>query len=83
MIYVLAFFLPWLALLLYGKVVQAVVNFVIWVAAIVAFVISFLLPVPSLLLWILAVAHAILAINAARQDRRNRALIDAIERSRR
>jgi len=37
----------------------------------------------SALLWLLCVVHAILAINAAKQDRRNRALIDAIARSRR
>ncbi len=84
MIYVLAFFIPWLALLLYGRVLQAIVNFIIWTAAVVVFVVTIgILSGLAGLLWILAVVHAILAINAVKQDRRNRALIEAIERSRR
>jgi hypothetical protein len=84
MIYLLAIFIPWLALLLYGRVFQAIVNFLMWAFAIVILVVSLgIAHALSAMLWLLCVVHAILAINAAKQDRRNRALIDAIERSRR
>jgi hypothetical protein len=84
MIYLVAIFIPWLALLLMGRVFQAIVNFALWVFAILILVLSLgLAHALSAMIWLVCVVHAILTVNAARQDRRNRALIDAIERSRR
>jgi len=84
MIYLVAIFIPWLALLLMGRVFQAIVNFALWVFAVLILVLSLgIFHGVSALLWLLCVVHAILAINAAKQDRRNRALIDAIARTRR
>ncbi len=82
MIYLLAIVLPPLALLLYGRVLQAIINLVIWLAAVIVFVASLtLLAGLSAALWLVCVVHAILVINRVQNDRRNRALIDAIERS--
>ena len=84
MIYLVALFVPWLALLLIGRVFQAIVNFVLCAFAILILILSLgIFHGVSAILWLLCVVHAILAINAAKQDRRNRALIDAIARSRR
>ena len=84
MIYLVAIFIPWLALLLMGRVFQAILNFALWLFAILILVLSLgIFHGVSALLWLMCVVHAILAINAAKQDRRNRALIDAIARSRR
>jgi hypothetical protein len=84
MIYLVAIFIPWLALLLMGRVFQAIVNFALWLFAVLILVLSLgLAHALSALLWLLCVVHAILAVNAAKQDRRNRALIDAIARTRR
>ena len=82
MIYLVAILLPPLALLLYGQVVQALLNFVIWLAAIIIFVITLTIFAPfSAALWLVCVVHAILTINRVHNDRRNRDLIDAIKRS--
>jgi hypothetical protein len=84
MIYLVALFIPWFALLLIGRVFQAMVNFALCVLAVLILVLSLgIFHGVSAILWLFCVVHAILAINAAKQDRRNRALIDAIDRSRR
>jgi hypothetical protein len=84
MIYLVALFVPWFALMLIGRVFQAIVNFVLCTFAVLILVLSLgIFHGVSAILWLLCVVHAILAINAAKQDRRNRALIDAIARNRR
>lgn len=73
MIYILAIFVPPLALLLNGQIFSAVLNFAIIVPCLLlglAFPVLFL--VPS--------AHAVIAISMNRENRKHREIVDAIER---
>ncbi len=76
MLYLIAIFVPPLALLLSGRLVAALLNLGLYFLAIIG-AITFL---PGLLFWGLAVLHAVLVINNARSERRNRDLIDALRR---
>jgi uncharacterized membrane protein len=79
MIYLVAIFLPPLALLIYGKIFQAIFNFIICVLAIVLGILFIVLPgAPFVILWGIAVLHAILAVNSAKQDARAREVADAM-----
>lgn len=79
MIYLIAIFLPPLALLLYGKIFQAIFNFVICALAIVLGIIFIVLPgAPFVVLWGIAVLHAVLAVNSAKQDARAREVAEAM-----
>jgi len=79
MIYLVAIVLPPLALLLYGKIFQAIFNFLICVLAIVLGIIFIVLPgAPFVILWGIAVLHAVLAVNSAKQDARAREVADAM-----
>jgi hypothetical protein len=79
MIYLVAIFLPPLALLIYGKIFQAIFNFIICVLAIVLGLIFIVLPgAPFVILWGIAVVHAVLAVNSAKQDARAREVADAM-----
>ena len=80
MIYLIAIFLPPLALLLYGKIFQAIFNFIICVLAIVLGIIFWLLLLgaPFWVIWGIAVLHAVLAVNSAKQDARAREVADAM-----
>ena len=80
MIYLIAIFLPPLALLLYGKIFQAIFNFIICVLAIVLGIILWLLLLgaPFWVMWGIAVLHAVLAVNSAKQDARAREVADAM-----
>ena len=73
MIYILAFFLPPLALLLNGQPFSAILNLVLIVpCVIVGLVFPVLFLVPSL--------HAVIAVAMKREDRKHREVVDAIER---
>ena len=73
MIYLLAIFLPPLALLLNGQPFSAIFNvFLIVPCLIFGLVFHPLLLVPS--------AHAVIAIYMERENRRHREIVDAIER---
>lgn len=73
MIYILAVFVPPLALLLNGQPLSAVVNLIMIVPCILfGLVFPVLFFVPS--------AHAVIAIYMKREDRRHREVVDAIER---
>ena len=73
MIYILAIFLPPLALLLNGQPLSAVLNLVIIVPCIVfGLVFPVLFCVPS--------AHAVIAVAMRREDRRQQEIVEAIER---
>jgi hypothetical protein len=75
MIYLTALILPPLALLLYGKIFQAILNLVVYVLAWVVFVFSlFLGGSPGFVLWLIAALHAVLAINDAKKNARAAAL---------
>jgi uncharacterized membrane protein len=79
MIYLVAIFLPPLALLIYGKIFQAIFNFIICVLAIVLGIVFIVLPgAPFVILWGIAVVHAVLAVNSAKQDARAREVADAM-----
>ena len=81
MIYLLAIFLPPLALLVYGKIFQAIFNLLIWLLAIITLPFA-ILPVIttglSMIIWGVAVLHAVLAVNSAKQDARAREVADAM-----
>jgi hypothetical protein len=73
MIYLLAIFLPPLALLLNGQPFSAILNvFLIVPCLIFGLVFHPLLLVPS--------AHALIAIYMERENRKHREIVDAIER---
>ena len=73
MIYVLAVFVPPLALLLNGQPFAAVCNVALIVfCAVFGFIFHVLLLVPS--------AHAVIAIAMNREDRKHREIVEAIER---
>jgi hypothetical protein len=72
MIYILAVFLPPLALLLNGQIFSAILNFVILVPCIIfGLVLTPLFFVPS--------AHAVIAIYMDRKNRQHREIVDAIK----
>jgi len=76
MIYLVALILPPLALLLYGKIFQAIFNLLIYALAWVVFVFSlFLGGSPGFVLWLIAALHAILVVNDARKNARAAALL--------
>lgn len=74
MIYVLAFFLPPLALLFNGQIFAAIFNAILFVLFLVLGL--FLGP----WLWAIAPAHAIIVIYMRREDRRHREIVDAIQK---
>lgn len=73
MIYILAVFLPPLALLLNGQFVSAIVNFVLLVPC---FLFGWIFPV----LFAVPSAHAVIAIYMKREDRKHREVVEAIQR---
>ena len=73
MIYILAIFVPPLALLLNGQIFSAVLNFVLIVPCL-------LLGLAFPVLWLVPSAHAVIAISMARENRRHREIVDAVER---
>jgi hypothetical protein len=73
MIYILAVFVPPIALLLNGQIFSAVLNFVLIVPCLFfGLIFHVLLLVPS--------AHAVIAIYHNRENRKHREIVDAIER---
>jgi hypothetical protein len=72
-IYILAIFIPPLALLLNGQIFSAVINVIILVPCVI---LGFFFP----LLWVVPSAHAVIAIYMKREDRKHREIVDAIER---
>ncbi len=82
MIYLVALILPPLALLLYGKVFQAIFNLLLYVLAWVVFIFSlFLGGSPGFVLWLIAALHAILVINDAKKSARVSAMLGEAVRS--
>jgi uncharacterized membrane protein YqaE (UPF0057 family) len=83
MIYLVAILLPPLALLIYGKIFQAILNVLICLFAFLSFIFA-ILPFITLglflVIWGIAVIHAVLVINAAKQDARAREVAEAMRR---
>ena len=73
MIYILAVFLPPLALLLNGQPFAAIANVVL-----IVFCVLFGLIFP--VLFLVPSAHAVIAIYMRREDRKHREVVDAIEK---
>jgi len=73
MIYILAIFVPPLALLLNGQPLSAVLNLAMIVPCII---LGFAFPA----LWAVPSAHGVLAIYMKREDRKHREIVEAIER---
>ena len=73
MIYILAIFVPPLALLLNGQIFSTVLNFAMIVPCI-------LLGLAFPVLWLVPSAHAVIAISMSRENRRHREIVNAIER---
>lgn len=76
MIYLIAIICPPLALLLKGKIFQAILNGVLWLISLVLFVVSF--GVLSLL-WIVTVIWAIISVKSANDQDRHDEIVDAIK----
>jgi high-affinity nickel permease len=76
MLYLIAFFCSPLALLLAGKPISAIFNFVLYILSIVCWATVIFFHV-GFLLWAIGVAHAVFAIHDARADRRARRIIEA------
>jgi flagellar biosynthesis component FlhA len=80
MMYLLAFFVPPLALLLSGRLFQAVFNALLWVLGLVLMLLPF---VPGLPLLGIAVLWAMMVVHGRRQAARERRLVDdALQRDR-
>jgi uncharacterized membrane protein YqaE (UPF0057 family) len=79
MLYLIAFFVPPLALLLAGKPFQAIFNFILWVCAWTG-VIFFV--VPGVILWAMTVIHAFKVISDKKADRRTREIVEAMRHAR-
>ena len=73
MIYVVAFLLPPLGLLLNGQPFSAIFNLVLIVPCLIF---GLILPV----LWLVPSLHAVIAVYMKREDRRHRELVNAIEK---
>lgn len=73
MIYILAFFLPPLGLLLNGQPFSAIFNLVLIVPCLIF---GLIFPV----LWLVPSLHAVIAVHMRREDRKHRELVDAIEK---
>lgn len=80
MIYLVAIFCSPLALLFSGKPVSALFNLVLYILSIVCWI-TLILHHVGFVLWGVALLHAVLAINSAREDRRARWIADAARRS--
>ena len=73
MIYLFAVFLPPLGLLLNGQPFSALLNGLMMGPCLL---LGFVFPI----LWLVPSLHAVIAIATAREDRRHRELVEAIER---
>jgi len=72
MIYILAIFIPPAALMIEGKIFQAVINAVFWI---LGFVFLFF---GGFILWAITVLHAVIVIHGARSDANTQKIVDAI-----
>ena len=73
MIYILAVFLPPLALLLNGQIFSAILNAVLIVPS---FLLGFFFP----FFWLVPSVHGVVAIYMKREDRKHEEIVDAIRR---
>lgn len=74
MLYLLAFLVPPLAVLLAGRPFQAVFNALLWALGLVLLVLPF---VPGLMTWGLAILWAVLVVRSRKQELRDRRLVES------
>jgi hypothetical protein len=79
MIYLLAIFISPLALLLEGRPFSAMLNGLIWLLSVICWI-TIIFHHAGFVLWLVALVHAVLVINSARQDRRARWIADSYYR---
>ncbi len=80
MLYLVALLVPPLAILLSGRLFQAVFNALLWVLGLALLVLPF---VPGLMTWAVAVVWAVLVVRSRRAEARDRRLVeDAVARDR-
>lgn len=73
MIYLLAIIVPPLALLIKGKVFQAIFNAVLWIIGIIFVIMG------GWILWGITVIHAVIVVHGAQSDARTQKIVDAIK----
>lgn len=79
MMYLVALILPPVALFASGKVIQAVLNLIIWLFAIVILVFSLGFGSPvSFALWLVTAIHAVFSVHSKKADDRTQKVIDAV-----
>ena len=72
MIYLVAILIPPLALLIEGKIFQAIINALFWILGIIFVVFG------GFILWAITIIHAIIVVHGARSDARTQKIVDAI-----
>lgn len=72
MIYLVAILIPPLALLLEGKIFQAIINAVFWLLGLIFFILG------GFLVLGITIIHAIIVVHGARSDARTQKIVDAI-----
>ena len=72
MIYFVAILIPPLALLIEGKIFQAIINAVFWILGIVFVILG------GFILWAITIIHAVIVVHGARSDARTQKIVDAI-----
>lgn len=75
MLYLIAIFFPWLALLFAGKPLQAILSIGLSILAVLG-LLFFLLP--GIVFWLFSVAHAFAVISGARADKRTKQILAAV-----
>lgn len=78
MLYLIAFFVSPLALVLAGKPIQGILNSFVYI---LAFFGLLLFVVPGVILWAIGVTHAVLVIHGKHTARRHSEMLAAVERS--
>jgi len=71
MIYLAAILVPPLALLIEGKIFQAIINAVFWIPGIVFVIMG------GFILWAITITHAIIVVHGSRSDARTQKIVDA------
>ena len=75
MLYLVAFFLSPLALLLAGKPIQALINGVIYLFAWIGLMFFVL---PGVIAWLIGVVHAMVIISGKNADKHTQSIVNAV-----
>jgi len=74
-IYLVAILIPPLALLIEGKIFQAIFNAIFWILGIIFVILG------GFILWGITILHAIIVVHGARSDARTQKIVDAINKN--